>query len=107
MGYIIEKHLRALIGTKQLETHVVQAQTIYMAGIKAIGRRRTGPAGLRIVGALLAVGFVYNLAPAAVLNADIAERHVLDGVSLHAGDDDACQRIAVVGYHITYIYVAC
>ena len=78
-----------------------------MAGIKAIGRRRTGPAGLRIVGALLAVGFVYNLAPAAVLNADVAERHVLDGVSLHAGDDDACQRIAVVGYHIIYIYIAC
>ena len=104
--HVIEHDVGPLVGAHQFEPDVPQSQAIDVAGEEAVGRCRPGPSRLRIVGALLTVGFLHLLPPAPVLDADVGERHVADGGALHARDDDARQRVAVVGHHIIDIYVA-
>ena len=103
---VVEHDVGPLVGAHQFEPDVPQPQAVDVAGKQPVGRRGPRPARLRIVGALLAVGLLHLPAPAPVLDADVGERHVADGGALHARDDDARQRVAVVGHHIIDIYIA-
>ena len=98
--HIFQYDVRTLVGTQQFEFHMVQPQSVHVAGKQSVGRRRSCPARLGIVSALFAVRRRHFLSPTPVLDADVAQRHVADGLARHARHDDACQRVAVVGYHL-------
>ena len=59
--HVFEDDIRAFVGTQQFELHILQVETIDVAGKETVGRRRPCPAGFGIVGTLFAIGRCYLL----------------------------------------------
>ena len=88
--HIVEDDGGAEVGTLVAEGDVVDVEALDVAGVESVGGCPASELRLGIIGALLAVVFVHQVAGAAAIEveADIAEPDVTQGLVFHAGDDD-------------------
>ncbi len=108
VAHVVEHDGRAEVGPLVAEGDVVDMQALNVAGIETVGGRPAGKLRLGVVGALLAVVLVDEVARASALEveADVGEPDVANGLVLHARDDDGAERVAVVGNEVRDLDVA-
>ena len=102
VAHVVEHDGRAEVGPLVAEGDVVDMQALNVAGIETVGGRPACKLRLGVVGALLTVVLIDEVARAAALEveADVGEPDVANGLFLHARDDDGAERVAVVGNEV-------